>query len=170
MQRFETKRWVVAGLAGAIAFWFVQIVTGSSAIPQFIGQEIVSQGSYPEGLTPPIGWGVHLAVSLIYSLFFALLMLLPFSSSSGIRVLIGMTAAVVLGWITTLLTAPAITVTISILSMQGFPASIPELNTTLGLPFWNHVLFFEIVWLIYTLMPTLREAAVTWPGERNEFF
>ena len=81
-----------------------------------------------------------------------------------------MTAAVVLGWITTLLTAPAITVTISILSMQGFPASIPELNTTLGLPFWNHVLFFEIVWLIYTLMPTLREAAVTWPGERNEFF
>jgi hypothetical protein len=26
------------------------------------------------------------------------------------------------------------------------------------------------VWLMYTLIPTLRETAVTWPGERNEFF
>src|SRR5918994_8014397 len=169
MQQFETKRWILAGLTGAITFWLFQVLTGSSTIPQFIGQEIVSQGGYPEILTVPVGWGVHLGVSLSYSLLFALIMLIPFPSSS-IRVLIGMIAAVLLGWITTLLTATAITVTISMLSMQGLPASIPELNTTLGLPFWNHVLFFEIVWLIYTLRPTLRETAVTWPGERNEFF
>jgi hypothetical protein len=170
MQQFETKRWILAGLTGATTFWLFQVLTGPSTIPQFIGQEIVSRGGYPEALSVPIGWGVHLGVSLSYSHLFALIMLIPFSSSSGIRVLIGMIAAILMGWITTLLTVPAITVTISMLSMQGFPASIPELNTTLGLPFWNHVLFFEIVWLIYTLIPTLRETAVTWPGERNEFF
>jgi hypothetical protein len=128
MQQFETKRWILAGLTGAITFWLFQVLTGSSTIPQFIGQEIVSQGGYPEILTVPVGWGVHLGVSLSYSLLFALIMLIPFPSSS-IRVLIGMIAAVLLGWITTLLTAPAITVTISMLSMQGFPASIPVLNT-----------------------------------------
>src|SRR6266508_4912357 len=153
MQRFETKRWIVAGLAGAIVFWLFQVLTGPATISQFIGQEIVSQGGYPEALTVPIGWGVHLGVSLSYSLLFALIMLIPFSLSESVRVLIGVLIAVLLGWITTLLTAPAITVTISTLSRQGFPSGIPELNTTFGLPFWNHLMFFAVVWLIYTLIP-----------------
>ena len=68
----------------------------------------------------------------------------------------GLVIAALLGWVTTLLTAPAITVTISILSGQGFPFSIPELNTSFGLPFWNHLLFFGVVWLMYTLIPYLR--------------
>jgi hypothetical protein len=158
MPSFDAKRWIVAGITGAIVFWLFQVLTGPSTIPQFIGQEVVSQGSYPEALTAPIGWGVHLGVSLSYSLLFALVMLIPFSSSGNVRVLIGLVIAALLGWTTTLLTAPAITVTISILSGQGFPTSIPEFNTTLGLPFWNHLLFFGVVWMIYTVIPYLGES------------
>jgi len=156
MRYFDVKRWIAAGLTGAITFWLFQILTGPSTIPQFIGQEIVSQGEYPEALTVPFGWGVHLGVSLSYSLLFALIMLIPSSSSESVRVLIGVLIAALLGWITTLLTAPAITVTISILSRQGLPSSVPELNATFGLPFWNHLLFFGVVWLMYTLIPHLR--------------
>ncbi len=157
MRYFDVKRWIITGITGAIIFWLFQVLTGPSTIPQFIGQEIVSQGEYPEALTIPIGWGVHLGVSLSYSLFFALIMMLtPFSSSGGVRVLIGLAIAALLGWFTTLLTAPAITVTISILSRQGLPSSVPELNITFGLLFWNHSLFFGVVWLMYTLIPHLR--------------
>ncbi len=156
MRYFDVKRWIITGITGAIIFWLFQVLTGPSTIPQFIGQEIVSRGGYPEALTVPIGWGVHLGVSLSYSLFFALIMLISYSSSGSVRVLIGLLMVALLGWITTLLTAPAITVTISILSRQGLPASVPELNTTFGLPFWNHSLFFGVVWLMYTLIPHLR--------------
>ncbi len=143
MRYFDVKRWIAAGLSGAFTFWLFQLLTGPSTIPQFIGREIVSQGEYPETLTVPIGWGVHLGVSLSYSLLFALIMLIPFSSSGSVRVLIGLAIAALLGWVTTLLTAPAITVTISILSRQGLPSSVPELNATFGLPFWNHLVFFR---------------------------
>jgi len=156
MRHFDVKWWIVAGLTGAIIFWLFQVLTGPSTIPQFIGREIVSQGGYSEALTVPIGWGVHLGVSLSYSLLFALIMLIPFPSSGNVRVLIGLAIAALLGWVTTLLTAPAITVTVSILSRQGLPSGVPELNTTFGLPFWNHLLFFGVVWLMYALIPHLR--------------
>ncbi len=158
MQRLKVMWWLVAGIMGSVEFWLFQVRTGSSTIPQFMGEQIVAQGGYPKLLTLPIGWGVHLGVSLGYSLLFAIIMLIPFSRSPFARLGIGAVIALVLGWFATLLTAPAITVTISLLSRQGFPATLPGLNTTLGLPFWNHLAFFGVVWVVwvvYLLIPSL---------------
>ena len=155
MQRLKVKWWLAAGILGSVEFWLFQVRTGSSTIPQFMGEQIVAQGGYPKVLTLPIGWGVHLGVSLAYSLLFAIIMVIPFSRSTFARLGIGAVIALVLGWFATLLTAPAITVTISLLSGQGFPATLPGLNTTLGLPLWNHLLFFGVVWVVYLLIPNL---------------
>ena len=157
MQRFGIALWLAAGIAGAIVFWLFQVLTGSSTIPQFMGQQIVGQGGYSKALTelPPIGWGVHLGVSLSYTLLFAIVVLIPFSRAEGVRVFVGLVIAAVLGWVTTLLTVPAITATISVLSGKGFPAGLPPLNTAYGLPFWNHELFFGVVWFIYLFIPYL---------------
>jgi len=54
------------------------------------------------------------------------------------------------------LTTPAIAVTISLLSRQGFPAELPGLNTDVDLPLYNHLLFFGVVWVFTTLLPVLR--------------
>ena len=155
MQRLKVMWWLVAGIMGSVEFWLFQVRTGSSTIPQFMGEQIVAQGGYPKMLTLPIGWGVHLGVSLGYSLLFAIIMLIPFSRPPFARIVIGAVIALVLGWFATLLTVPAITVTISVLSGQGFPATLPGLNTALGLPFWNHLLFFGVVWVVYLLIPNL---------------
>ncbi len=94
-------------------------------------------------------------MSLAYAVLFALIMLIPFSPSEGTRIVVGVVIAAALGWVTHLLTIPAITGTISVLTGNGFPAQLPGLNTTLGLPFWNHHLFFGVVWAIYLLVPHL---------------
>lgn len=117
-----------------------------------MGRQIVAQGGYAAWLTVPIGWGIHLSVSLTYSLLFVLILLIPFAQSERVRLIVGIAIGAALGWVTTLLTVPAITVTISVLSGKGFPASLPGLNTTFGLPFWNHMLFFAVVWAVYLLM------------------
>ncbi len=70
-----------------------------------------------------------------------------------IRIILGLVIGAALGWVATLITAPAITVTISVLSGKGLPADLPGLNTAYGLPFWNHMLFFGVVWLIYLFIP-----------------
>ena len=155
MQRLKVKWWLAAGILGSVEFWLFQVRTGSSTIPQFMGEQIVALGGYPKVLTFPIGWGIHLGMSLGYSLLFAIIMLIPFSRSPFARLAIGAAIALVLGWFATLLTVPAITVTISVLSGQGFPATLPGLNSTLGLPFWNHLLFFGVVWVVYLLIPNL---------------
>ncbi len=155
MQRLKVKWWLAAGILGSVEFWLFQVRTGSSTIPQFLGEQIVAQGGYPKLLTLPIGWGIHLGVSLGYSLLFAIIMLIPFSRSPFALIVIGAVIALVLGGLASLLTVPAITVTISVLSGQGFPATLPGLNTTLGLPFWNHLLFFGVVWVVYLLIPNL---------------
>jgi hypothetical protein len=155
MQGFRIGLWLAAGIAGAIVFWLFQVLTGPSTIPQFMGQQIVAQGGYSKALTIPIGWGVHLGVSLSYSLLFAIVVLIPFSRSEGVRAFVGLVIAAVLGWVTTLLTPLAITATISVLSGKGFPAGLPGLNTAYGLPFWNHELFFGVVWFIYLFIPYL---------------
>jgi hypothetical protein len=155
MRRLNVGLWIIAAVAGAIAFWVVQLLMGPATITEFMGRQIVSRGRYPASLALPIGWGVHLGVSLAYSLFFAIVMLVPLSRSEGSRVVVGLILAALLGWISTLLTAPAIAATISVLSGHGFPASLPALNTSLGLPLWNHMLFFGVVWLIYLYIPHL---------------
>lgn len=146
-------------MVGSLSFWLFQILTGPSTIPQFMGEQIASEGGYPMRLAPFIGWGVHLGVSLSYSLLFAVLITLIPTKSSGATLGAGLVLAAVLGWITTLLTAPAIAVTISILSQHGLPGMLPPLNTDIDLPLYNHLLFFGVVWVITTLWPALTRKA-----------
>jgi hypothetical protein len=149
MKGFSIGLWLVAGIAGAIVFWLFQSVTGPSTITAFMGQQIMTQGGYAASWTAPIGWGIHLGVSLAYSLLFSLIMLSLIVLTERIRIILGLVIGAALGWVATLITAPAITVTISVLSGKGLPADLPGLNTAYGLPFWNHMLFFGVVWLIY---------------------
>ncbi len=155
MKDFNIGLWLVAGIAGAIVFWLFQFFTGPSTITAFMGQQIVTQGGYAASWTVAIGWGIHLGVSLAYSLLFALIMLTLFVLAERIQLVLGLVIGAVLGWGTTLITAPAITVTISVLGRKAFPANLPGLNTAYGLPFWNHMLFFGVVWLIYMFIPYL---------------
>ena len=153
MKGFSVGLWLMAGIAGAIVFWLFQTVTGPSTITAFMGRQIVTQGAYAASWTVPIGWGVHLGVSLAYSLLFSLIMLSLIVLTERIRIILGLVIGAALGWVATLITAPAITVTISVLSGKGLPADLPGLNTAYGLPFWNHMLFFGVVWLIYLFIP-----------------
>ncbi len=155
MKGFSVGLWLVAGIAGAIVFWLFQSVTGPSTITAFMGRQIVTQGGYEASWTAPIGWGIHLGVSLAYSLLFSLIMLGLMVLTEKIKLILGLVIGAALGWVTTLITVPAITVTISLLSRKGLPADLPGLNTAYGLPFWNHMLFFGVVWLIYSLIPYL---------------
>lgn len=158
MKHFSVVMWLIAGVVGSLTFWLFQVFTTGFTIPQFMGQQIAKQGGYPMGLAPFIGWGVHLGVSLSYALLFAFIMAILPAKPVGARLGVGLVLAVVLAWITTLLTAPAIAVTIGVLSAQGFPATLPALNTEVGLPLYNHLLFFGVVWVFTTLVPTLRRS------------
>lgn len=156
MKKFSALRWLVAGVAGSFAFWYFQVLTTGVTITQFMGEQIVTEGGYPEVLVPFIGWGVHLAVSLSYALLFALIFAaIPLESAGGLLVA-GVVLAGLLGWIATLLTAPAIAATISLLSGHGFPAELPALNTEVDLPLYNHLLFFGVVWVVTALLPVVR--------------
>ena len=155
MGRMSVMKWLSAGVIGSLSFWLFQGVTGDSTITQFMGEQIATEGGYSMRLAPLIGWGVHLGVSLSYALLFIIIMSALPLKSTGAALGFGLLLAVVLGWITTLLTAPAITVTISALSGKGFPAELPGLNTDGGLPLYNHLLFFGVVWVFTTLLPAL---------------
>ncbi len=151
MKKFGVVRWLTAGVAGSLFFWLFQVLTGGGTITQFMGEQIATQGGYPMGLAPLIGWGVHVGVSLSYALLFAVIMSVIPTKSSGATLGTGLVLAAVLGWVTTLLTSPAITVTISVLSRHGFPAELPGLNTDVDLPLYNHLLFFGVVWVVTAL-------------------
>ena len=156
MKGFSVLRWLCAGVAGSLAFWYFQVLTGGVTIPEFMGEQIVTEGGYLKELAPFIGWGVHVAVSLSYALVFAVIIAALPRNSTGAIVAAGLVLAALLGWVTTLLTAPAIAVTISVLSGHGFPAELPGLNTEVGLPLYNHLLFFGVVWFFTTLVPAAR--------------
>jgi hypothetical protein len=156
MKRFSVLRWLVASVAGSLTFWYFQLLTGGTTIPDFMGEQIVAQGGYPAQAAPFIGWSVHLAVSLSYALVFAVIIALLPIGSSGATVAAGLVLGALLGWATTLLTAPAIAVTIGVLSGHGLPGELPGLNTDVDLPLYNHLLFFGIVWFFTVLVPTAR--------------
>ncbi len=158
MKRFSVVRWVWAGVVGSVVFWLFQVLTTGVTIPQFMGQQIAAEGHYPVALGPLIGWGVHLGVSMTYALLFAVLVALVPTTAIAATLAGGVLLALILGWLTTLLTAPAIAVTISLLSRQGLPGQVPGLNTDIDLPLYNHLLFFGVVWVITAAIPAWRRS------------
>ena len=148
---------VVAAVIGAIAFAVAQKIAGfPQTIPEFMGRAIVNGGGYSQSLAVPIGWGVHLGVALGYAILFSLIAALPVFRRGGptqLALLVGL--VFLLGWVSTLVTQPAIAITIGLLSGQGIPAVLPPLNKSLGFVFWNHVAFFAIVLVVTRAGPAL---------------
>lgn len=160
MVQAVTKRapWIVAAaLTGALVFVGAQVVGGfPQHIAEFMGAQIVRQGGYPESFQGVIGWGVHLGVAFSYATLFAVFVSLPFMPAARApRWAAGLVLALALGVLSTLLTAPAITLTIGLLAGQGFPESLPALNTGWGFTFWNHLGFFLIAFALIVVLPDL---------------
>lgn len=149
---------VLTGAAGTMVFLLVQVLAGSPTITSFLGKQIVKQGGYAAGLAPVFGWGVHIAVSFQYAALYGVGVLAIPCKDKKVFLTGSLLMALVLGWLTTLITRPAIGVTISVLAGKGLPERIGPLNTTLGLPFWNHVLFFIVCWIFLGLIPARKSA------------
>jgi hypothetical protein len=150
--------WILAAaLVGAGAFVLAQVLGGfPTHIADFMGAQVVSRGGYSESLQGVIGWGVHLGVSIGYATLFAALALLPFvSQRRPERWAHGLALAGVLAVGSTLLTVPAISITVSVLAGQGLPGELPGLNATWGFVLWNHVAFFVICWALILVVPDL---------------
>jgi hypothetical protein len=145
--------WILLStLVGAVIFVAAQHLAGYPAhIAQYMGREIVRRGGYSPGLAGLIGWGVHLGVATAYATLYGLIVLAPFfPKDRAVRWSAASILALLLGWLTSLFTAPAIAITIGILSGRGLPDTIPGLNTSLGFVFWNHVAFF-VVGFVFTV-------------------
>lgn len=149
-----------AAVAGAIVFAVAQKLAGfPMTIPQFMGGQIATQGGYPESLAGVIGWGVHVGVSLGYAALFALAVHFTVGGTDrAVRWAGSAVIALILAVVSTLITAPAIAITISVLAGNGFPATLPGLNTGWGFTFWNHLGFFAIIWLIIVALPDVLRA------------
>jgi len=147
--------WLIAGIAGSIQFWLVQVVTGGPTIPEFMGEQIATTGGYTPALAPFVGWAVHLGVSLSYALLVAVVVLVLGHASFPTRAGAALVVALLLAWLTTRIAPPAISVTIAVLAGQGWPAELFPLNTDFALPFWNHVIFFVLNWLAQAVGPRL---------------
>lgn len=143
---FRGLTWVVASaLVGALGFVAAQHLAGFPMnIAQFMGGEIVRRGGYSPGLAGLAGWGVHLSVATSYAALYALIVFAPFfpRDERGIRWATALALAFTMGWLATLITNPAIAITIGVLSGQGVPDAVPSLNRSFGFVFWNHVMFF----------------------------
>ncbi|MEQ8763009.1 MAG: hypothetical protein RL885_03720 [Planctomycetota bacterium] len=144
-----------SAVVGAIVFVVVQVFAlgVDSTIISLLGDRITERGGYPAALSPVIGWGIHLGVSLSYAALFGLLFVVLKRAPIA-----GAALTALLGWVTTLITAPAISVTIALAAREGFPGSLPGLNWTTGLTLWNHVGFFVVCWGV---MELLRRRAVS---------
>jgi hypothetical protein len=145
--------WLVAGVAGSLMFWGVQILAGGPTITAFMGDQIVSTGGYAQGLSVLMGWAVHLAVSLSYAFVFAVIVATLRRGPVALAACVTLVAALLLGWATAVIAPPAISVTINVLSGEGWPRELFPLNFELGLPLANHLLFFLLNWIVQALGP-----------------
>jgi hypothetical protein len=136
-------------------------VNVSCGLPAFMAEQIVEAGGYSASFAPAIGWAVHLGVSLSYALLFGVIVLVLAASRFPAQVAMSFAVAVALGLVTAVVAPPAISVTIGVASGQGWPQELFPLNTELGLPFWNHVGFFLLNWLVQGLGPHLLQVGAT---------
>jgi hypothetical protein len=146
---------IAAGLVGSVAFWLVQALAGGPTITAYMGEEIVRTGGYPSALGGPLGWAVHVAVSLSYALLFGGITYLLGSLPPPISGRLSLLAAIGLGWFTTVIAPPAISVAIGLLGGRGWPDELFPPNTGFGLPLVNHVLFFVLNRAAHVLGPRL---------------
>jgi hypothetical protein len=160
---WKTVTWILlAGVVGALVFVLAQHLEGfSTNIAEYIGAQIASRRGWSPATAGPIGWGVHLGVALTYATLFVLLTRMPqFPRRRAPRWGAAVAIALVLGWVTTLVAAPAVPITISLLAGKGLPEMIPRLNASFGPPLWNHLLFFGTCLVVAVLARDIVEGEV----------
>ncbi|WP_296899522.1 hypothetical protein [Thiohalocapsa sp.] len=164
-----TPYFLSAAIIGALVFAWVPVLAGRSDIADILGRKIVEAGGYPDNAASVIGWTLHIAIAVAYVKVYAFLIALPgFPRDSGPRLPAGLVVAVIVGWLTTWLANPAISVAVSLLSGQGWPAELAPVYFKLGLPLWNHLGFFAIAWLVVVVVPALvQPAGQTRPAPRQ---
>jgi hypothetical protein len=159
-----TPFFLTAAIVGALVFAWVPVFTGRPDIADIIGRKIVEAGGYADNYASVIGWTLHIAIAIAYVKLYALVVSFPGFPQTDhngpkVRLVTGLVAALVIGWLTTVISNPAISATISLASGQGWPATLAAPYLKLGLPLWNHLGFFAITWLIVVLIPTLGSRA-----------
>lgn len=151
---------ILAGFTGGLLFTWVQTLTGTTNIAQFLGNAVITKGGYLERFASPIGWTVHLTIALSYAVLFSTIYTLFLRHSTGwtrhVKILV---AALGTGLVTTWIANPAISITISTLAGQGLPETIAPIYFKLGVPLWNHLIFFT-----YTAVLTgyVADALTSW--------
>lgn len=151
--------WAQAAFAGAGYFGAGKPEIPRSApagVATAIGQRIVDAGEYAEKYVAPIGWTTHLVISFSYALLIATLVALPFyPRSATYRGLAHLIGAGALGWVTAIITSPAIGVTVSVLGGRGLPDKLSPLYFTADLTLWVHIGFFALGYLVVGVLPDL---------------
>ena len=156
----ETIWATLAALVGGTVFIQAQNMAGFSPnIAEYMGQQIVSRAGQERGLTGAIGWSIHYAVAFIYASLYGIITTMSFFPTGRFsRLLGGLILATGLGWLTTLITPPAIVLVIAIFAREGgLPWPFPALNTDVGFVLWNHLGFFGIAFLFHIV---IRDALV----------
>jgi hypothetical protein len=148
-----------AAIVGALVFAWVPVLTGRNDIAAIIGRKIVEAGAYPQNAASVIGWTLHIVISIAYAKLYAVIVSLPgfprqAGSKTAPRIMAGLIVAIVVAVLATWIAGPAISATVSLAAGQGWPATLPAASLKLGLPLWNHLGFFAIVWLIVVVLPT----------------
>lgn len=142
-------------IIGSLAFSWVQLLTGTNDITSFIGGKVVEAGQYPEHLASGIGWTTHMVISFSYALMIAVIVSLPILPREyPKRLLYGVVLGLFIGWVSTLISNPAISVTISLLSGQGMTPEVwYPIYWKLGVPLYNHLWYFVAAFLIVDTLP-----------------
>ncbi len=139
-------------LIGGLGFTWVQALSGTGNIAEFVGKRTVEIGGYPDNFAGPIGWSTHMYIAFAYSMAAATIVSLPFfPNQTPKKIVFCVVLGVVVGWITTLIANPAIVVTCNLLALKSpFASDIFELGvyTKFGVPLWNHLWFFTAAFLL----------------------
>ncbi len=129
------------GLFASIAFIVIQPFFGMLTLTSRHASAYVNLGNYNETAAVALSWFVHISVSVFYT--FISSVIYNFNSSY----LINLLQIVFLGWITTLIAAPANEWVVKLITTEQFAGinSLSGLNTEIGPKFWLHILFFALV-------------------------
>ena len=154
---------LMAALVGGLGFVWIQTLTGTKNIAEFVGAQIVQTGDYDAAFASIIGWTVHLAIAVQYAIGFTALLALPiWPRRTAASVISKMAAAIAVGFIGTWVANPAISITVSMLGGAGWPETLYPVNTAFGVPLLNHLLFFALTLALVEGVPTLWHRFQSW--------
>ncbi|MFD2204174.1 hypothetical protein [Kiloniella antarctica] len=141
MQKNILVTTIMVGLIASITFILVQPLFGMQTLTSRHAAAYIAHGGYGDTTALILSWGVHVGVSLVYTL----LSVLIFNFNRSVFVSLGQ--IMFLGWATTLTATPANEWVVKLVNTKQFPSfdTLSALNTQTGPKLWLHILFFAFV-------------------------